>query len=804
MRLTTAVILITGLTYWVWCAEPPLDDFHYKDQATAAKAWKPMGGTASPRTGTVADRDALLLPCNFDGTRIERASWDREIKFSLAGHRGISFDIWCRDPGPISSMVIYLQSGKGWYTANFALPEAGRWGTIKIDKEDMGTEGTPAGWNEIQTIRLSAWRGGNTNTELAIRDLRRIEDSGNIYIVRNESALATHPGDAASIHAYPRDIAGQLRKLGLDYSLVSDLDLPNRDMSRAKLVILPYTSQFLPEALRTLEKYVAGGGKIIVFYTLSGDLGKVIGIQPGSHRPANPAGQFSQIRAAGDAPRGMPDVVRQHSWNIVSARPIAEHAAHPRVVAWWHNEKGKLTGEPAVILSDRGALMTHVLLTDDSENQQRLLLSLAGALSPEIWKDVSKSAIGNIGKIGPYYLHGRLGEFAKHDEQTRELGQRFRKIENELISGAVADPLAVMDQARQANRILLEMYGRSCPGAAGEFRGWWCHNALGPGGTMDWDPAIKTLADNGCTAIFPNMLWGGVAFYKSAVLPEMPAVKDKGDQIKLCLAACRKYGVECHVWKVNFNMGQHVPKDFAAKMKEQKRTQVHFDGSAHDGWLCPSHPDNQKLEIDSMVEVAANYAVDGIHFDYLRYPDESTCFCQGCRERFEKKTGRKIDDWPGAIRKSDELLQQWNQFRCDNITTVVEAVSTRAHKVRPGIKVSAAVFPNGAIDRQRIAQDWKLWCERGWLDFVCPMDYTAHDTAFATLVRNQCAWAGKVPVYPGIGLSVWPQKNDAVGLAEKVQIARKAGCKGFMVFEFSPDQAVQVMPMMKLGLTHQR
>ena len=108
------------------------------------------------------------------------------------------------------------------------------------------------------------------------------------------------------------------------------------------------------------------------------------------------------------------------------------------------------------------------------------------------------------------------------------------------------------------------------------------------GATMPWDPAARWTGtrpsrpwpDNGCNAIFPNMLWGGVAYYKSAVLPVAPEVKDKGDQIELCLAACRKHGVQCHVWKVNWNMGGHVPKEFVAKMKEQGRTQVRFDGSA--------------------------------------------------------------------------------------------------------------------------------------------------------------------------------------------------------------------------------
>ena len=101
-----------------------------------------------------------------------------------------------------------------------------------------------------------------------------------------------------SLHTCPRNIAAHLRKLGLHCTLVSDLDLPSRDMSRARLIILPYTNQLSAGALATLKKYVTGGGKIIVFFTLPNDLAGLLGIQPGQYRPAKPAGQFSQIRAA--------------------------------------------------------------------------------------------------------------------------------------------------------------------------------------------------------------------------------------------------------------------------------------------------------------------------------------------------------------------------------------------------------------------------------------------------------------------------------------------------------------------------
>ena len=90
---------------------------------------------------------------------------------------------------------------------------------------------------------------------------------------------------------------------------------------------------------------------------------------------------------------------------------------------------------------------------------------------------------------------------------------------------------------------------------------------------MDWDAAIRRLAENGFTAILPNMLWGGVAFYPSAVLPVAPEVATRGDQIAQCLAACRKHGVQIHVWKVNWNLGS-APKEFVERMRREGRLQA--------------------------------------------------------------------------------------------------------------------------------------------------------------------------------------------------------------------------------------
>ena len=255
------------------------------------------------------------------------------------------------------------------------------------------------------------------------------------------------------------------------------------------------------------------------------------------------------------------------------------------------------------------------------------------------------------------------------------------------------------------------------------------------------------------------------------------------------------------MWKVNWRLWHTTPEVLARRLEREGRTQVTFNGDLADGWLCPSHPANQQLEIDAMVEVATRYKVDGIHFDYIRYSGRDHCFCEGCRKRFELFVGRRLDNWPEAVRSDPELAARWVDFRCANITRVVSEVSRRVRQARPEVEISAAVFPNCSTNRVQIGQDWRLWCEKGYLDFVCPMDYTPYPAQFEDMVRRQRTWAGSIPVYPGIGLSTWADPSDVVRLVQHITKARGLRTGGFMVFNYGPSEATEILPLLASGIT---
>lgn len=68
-------------------------------------------------------------------------------------------------------------------------------------------------------------------------------------------------------------------------------------------------------------------------------------------------------------------------------------------------------------------------------------------------------------------------------------------------------------------------------------------------------------------------------------------------------------------------------------------------------------------------------------------------FCAGCRERFEAATGVRVEQWPQDV-LTGKYADSFGDWRREQITRLVRAVSQEARKLKPEIKISAAVFGN--------------------------------------------------------------------------------------------------------------
>ena len=767
-----------------------VDDFDYASSAEAQAVWRPMSGVAEAvmaSSGVWGEERVMVLPVNMT-TEVERNWWDGSIDLDLSQYERFSLEVFVDNPDPISHFTLYFHCPAGWTGRAASISQEG-WQVWTWHKGDFINEGPSFDWSQVDRIRLSPWKGSEGPCTLALKRLYTF--SPEILIVE---------GDLD----YAKVIEQVMTKWDLPYGYITDASVASDGLGQADLAIFPYNSGMSDAEIDRVDAFTRAGGKVLSFYSIPGRMPDVLGLRRLAWVQAQYPGQFSAYRFNAPEIIGLPERAYQTSWNIYSVLPDAPDA---RTIAYWEDAQGVQQPYPAWVVSSTGAFMSHVLLSGDYANQERMVLALLGHFRPETWDEAAAVALDRLGVVGEMdeyaeavaFIEGQAHGGPRDATVTSYLDEAGSLRQTAIEAYSQNRYFDTIQAAMSAQEALLEAYYYCQSPKPGEFRAFWEHSGLGayPG---DWEKSIKNLKDHGFTAVIPNMLWGGEAHYASDLLPRSEEFDQYGDQVAQCVEAAHRYGLEVHVWKVNWKFGSHAPQSWIDAMRAAERTQVDVHGDPVD-WLCPSHPDNFALERDTMLEVARKYDVDGVHFDYIRYPDHTCCYCDGCQQRFQQQTGLTVDNWPSDC-YSGSLAEAYNDWRIQQITRLVEAVRAGIDQEQLSAKVSAAVFSNYPSCRSSIAQDWVDWIDSSSLDFICPMDYTSDFKYFRQRVSNQHTLvAGRIPFYPGIGATASSSQLSSDGVITQILIARELGAPGYTIFNYSSGLALQLLPDLVKGIT---
>jgi uncharacterized lipoprotein YddW (UPF0748 family) len=148
-------------------------------------------------------------------------------------------------------------------------------------------------------------------------------------------------------------------------------------------------------------------------------------------------------------------------------------------------------------------------------------------------------------------------------------------------------------------------------------------------------------------------------------------------------------------------------------------------------YLDPGNPDGAAYVVNQVVSVVKDYAVDGVHLDFIRYAGIQWGYNPTSVARFRARYKRTDTPAPDDA--------QWSQWRRDQVSAVVRRIWLESTAVNPRIKVSAALIPWGdgpvtdAVWKNSSAysavfQDWRAWLEEGILDIAIPMNYFPDST----------------------------------------------------------------------------
>jgi len=193
-------------------------------------------------------------------------------------------------------------------------------------------------------------------------------------------------------------------------------------------------------------------------------------------------------------------------------------------------------------------------------------------------------------------------------------------------------------------------------------------------------------------------------------------------------------------------------------------------------FLCPNREEVYLFMEELYGQITDLEEVDGIHLDYIRYPDVilarglwdkyglvmdreypqyDYCYCDHCVEGFKVQSGidiRSVED-PAQV-------EEWKQYRYDLITKIVNRLTERVHA--SGKVISAAVFPGpNSVAKLIVRQEWDKWN----LDAFYPMNYNdfyLEDTRWVgeVTLEGVTALANRKPLYSGLFICPKPETKS--------------------------------------------
>lgn len=224
------------------------------------------------------------------------------------------------------------------------------------------------------------------------------------------------------------------------------------------------------------------------------------------------------------------------------------------------------------------------------------------------------------------------------------------------------------------------------------------------------------------TVIYPSTIepWDGC-------LSGMPGRSPGYDALRFAIEECHKRGMEIQAWVVTIPVGKW--NGMACR-----RLRKHYPGLikriGDDGYMNPEMAKTAEYIARICEEIVKKYDVDGIHLDYIRYP-----------EQWEKRVSNAVG----------------RQY----ITRIVSAIYNKVKTLKPWVKMSCSpvgkhddlsrYWSHGWNAYTKVCQDAQGWLKMGLMDELFPMMYFKDDQFFPFAINWKEEDNGKI-VVPGMGI----------------------------------------------------
>lgn len=307
----------------------------------------------------------------------------------------------------------------------------------------------------------------------------------------------------------------------------------------------------------------------------------------------------------------------------------------------------------------------------------------------------------------------------------------------------------------------------------------------------DVHAAVERCAEAGFNTLMFQVRGNATAFYRSSFEPwaEQLGWSYPGfDPLATAIRLAHARGLELHAW-VNV-----VPAWWGDRPPSH-REHVYY---THPEWfwydqhggrqalserfyvsLNPCLPEVRRYLASVVGELVSEYDIDGLHLDYIRFPNEPPGTPEGSGLDYPRdaRTLALFRSATGAT--PDSAPEKWDAWRTDQVTTLLREIRTTVRGAKTELPLTAALGPEPerALEHH---QDVGRWMAEGLLDAAFPMNYTADPALFQERMVRWQRLARDRQVVMGVMIAT----GDEEGRKAQVRAA-EAAFGNYCVFAYS-------------------
>ena len=333
---------------------------------------------------------------------------------------------------------------------------------------------------------------------------------------------------------------------------------------------------------------------------------------------------------------------------------------------------------------------------------------------------------------------------------------------------------------------------------------------------------VRAASSGGFNTLLVQVRGRGDAYYRGGLEPRAAdlAPRPDFDPLAETIQRAKAAGLAVHVWiAVNLVssavdlprspqhiVNQHpgwlmVPRSLAAELRRvDVRSRDYVTRLARwtrarptevEGlYTSPLHPDAVGHAVAVIREIVSQYAIDGVHLDYVRFPNEEFDYSRAALDEFKASIRPQMTDADRRRLDAREATDSfaypaffpdgWVIFRQSRLTAMVTRIRDAIKELKPQVLLSAAVFPDEVQARERKLQDWRGWIERSLLDAICPMAYTEQLPIFEQQISAAHDAARGLQVWAGIGA----YRLSSSATLSHIAAARRHNASGVVLFSY--------------------